>query len=107
MNQNQERIFIGVLLLVIGIGALFAAQSIVLSQYHEWSPMFISFGIMCIIVGFCVAVIGGALLPNKNNDAQEQASSTKPVRFCPQCNAQVPLDAHLCPNCGYDLLDCR
>lgn len=61
MNQNQDRIFIGVLLIVIGISALFAAQSIVLSQYHDWSPMFISFGIICIIVGFCVAVIGELL----------------------------------------------
>ncbi len=81
-------------------------------------------GIVLLIFGIFLFVVGVAsseitksdydaiLAPAKQKAMSEQGSPASalkqtPVKNCPKCGRQVSSDAHLCPYCGYDLLECR
>ncbi len=115
--MKREMVIIGCILVVIG-----AIEFLI--EYYQVSTLMNLTGIVLLIFGIFLFIVGVASSEMSKSDydaivspakqkaiskqvSQSSASKQTPVQNCPKCGRQVPSDAHLCPYCGYDILECR
>jgi len=109
------RIIIGVILLIIGIGGIFAYEPIMEKAFMiGWSEFWggggnrssalettayvCRYGGILAIVGGTILLIGGFLKGKTKFDRRN--ASTEANKFCPKCGTKVEPDDRFCPECG-------
>ncbi len=114
--MKREIVMIGCILFVFG-----AIEFLI--EYYQVSTLMNVTGIALLIFGIFLLFVGVLSSETTKSDYDAisgipdqkaapkqvlQPSASKPaLRNCPKCGRQVSSDAHLCPYCGYDLLECR
>lgn len=116
-KMKRALVMIGGILLIVGVIEFLIEYYQVLSLMNVTGIVLLVFGCFVLFVGVLsseitkddYAVISGTPDQKTGQKQAAQSSVSKPAseRNCPKCGRQVSSDAHLCPYCGYDLLECR
>jgi Uncharacterised protein family UPF0547 len=114
IEMKREIVIIGLLLILIGVIEF-------LIEYYQVSTLMNVTDVALLIVGVFLFFVGvsSSEVTKSDYDAKgvtpeleigqkqvPRSSASKSVN-CPKCGRQIPSDAHLCPYCGFDVLECR